>query len=306
MPFSNMYTVRYDCNGRLGNCVFPYILCVVFEMLFDRKYVTTPQPDEFFINDHTFKQIYNEENFKNKRFFLPNANICFTGYFQYDYIITTFYKEVLDYIKNHPQSLFSPHNLREFSNEILYKNYLPDFTPKSNDIAFHLRFEDALAPSSYHTPLLLKLYEYKNVIQKFCATFSISPGTIYWVMNKPTMPLEFTMLKFLLTEIGGVYKPQTMEEDMCLMRRAPNLICSHSTFSWIAAAFREGEQNSFVPETNPYLNDHITHEKFLHIHDKCVIYEYDRYNGKALDAELLQWRHKHNIPELKCLEDVYA
>ena len=301
-----MYTVRYECSGRLGNCVFPYVLCVLFQMFFNRKYVTTPQPDEVYIDDHTFKQIYTEENFKKRMFYVPNANICFRGFFQYDYILTMFRNEVIQFIQHNPQPLLSPNNLREFSNEILVKDYLPEFQPGPNDITIHLRYEDALGPSSYTTPLLLKMHEYKNVIQRFCSTFNIVPRTIYWVMNKPTVPLEFTMLKFLLSTIGGVYRPQTIEEDMCLMRKSTNLICSHSTFSWIAAAFHTQEQNCFIPEPNTFLNDYITHERFLSLHDKSVVYTYDRYNGKALDAELLQWRLANNLPEYTSLEDVYT
>lgn len=288
-----MYTVRYECGGRLGNCVFPYTLCVIYEMFFGKKYVIEPQPDEFVITDELFKTIYSEESFKNFEFIVPQRNICFKGYFQYDYIFYVFKDKIVNYIKSHTHEILSPSNGIQFYNTVLYHDYMPDFILNDNDIVFHVRLEDALYPDRATTPLLLQIHHYKSVIENFRKQFQLLPGTgkIYWILNKPSMPLEVLHLEFLLSELGGIYEPHSIEEDLCIMRKSKNLICSHSTFSWIAAAFSTSPQNVFIPEFSTILN--YPHEKFTYLHEKSVVYPYPRYTSGELENDLLEWKKSH-------------
>ena len=293
-----MYTVRYECSGRFGNCVFPYSICVIFQEVFGYIYTTEKQPDEIVINDTMFQTFYTEENFRTKQIMLPNSNLCFSGFFQYDYIFRIFKDILQKFITLHPQRISSPYNNREFTNEILYKDYLPDFIPTENDIVIHVRLEDNILPDHHALiPYHLKIKHYKTLLQEFSKHLQLSIQNIYWVMCEPKYPIEFLHLEFLLKEIGGSYTPQSMEKDLCMMRKTKNLICSGSTFSWIGAAYSIQGQNVFIPEPNTSLNH--PHEKFLHLHSTSYLYPFNSYKCKLeeLQNDLDSWKENENKKE---------
>lgn len=268
------FTVRYECGGRLGNCVFPYVLCIMYQHFYGYEYVTEPQPNEIQIDDKTYLQFFSTKG--SSDILLPNikANLVFNGYFQHEAYLKGFKPMLLTFIQGNPLQRMITGWQEKIPAEILQKDYLPDISLTEEDVVIHLRLEDKLT----------------EVIQENSAHFVIHPDDyetvlsrlkyrkIYWVMNKPKEPLEHRYIAYLQKRWGGEFKVRSLEEDMCLMRKAKTLICSRSTLSWICSAFSEGDQTVYMPEAY----EHWDHETFHDVHPKTFYYSYRKATKQDL------------------------
>jgi len=270
------FTVRYDCYGRLGNALFPYSLCVIYQLL-GYKYVDIPQENEIIIDDNNFSEIFNEDRFKNKTLPIIPSNIVFFGYFQHDYIIKYFKEDILDFIKKNPYQKITTQlgSGKTYNNTLLITNYLETLQLDDNDIVVHIRLEDKLTDIETMTDChcVLSLYDYDKVLS------SIKFKNIYWVMNKATTEIEKQYLNYLINKWGGVYKEQTIEEDFFIMRSAKILICSLSTLSWIASAYSLYDQIVYLPKINLVTN----WLSFKNIHTHTILYNYTLSTKKDIE-----------------------
>jgi len=278
MPF----TVRYSCSGRLGNCVYPYTLCVIYQLM-GYIYIDTPQPNEIYIDDNTFLRLFNEDTFKLENIPIFESNIVFSGYFQHNYILKYYKKSILEFIKQNPNQKIHTCNMNgdTFKSEILFKDYLPLLELTDEDLVVHFRLEDRVL----------------DIITPFNADFVISPHdydklllnnrykNIYWVMCKPKHDIEYRYIQYMINKWGGIYKEQTIEEDICLMRKARNIICSRSTFSVVSSAYSVTEQNAFM--LNVSESDKYPHETTTNLHDNTHVYEYTKCNLSDLERILI-------------------
>ena len=216
-------TVRYFCPGRLGNCIYPYTLCVIYQLM-GYIYVDSPQPNEIYIDDDTFLRLFNEDTFKLENVPIFESNIVFSGYFQHYYIIKYYIKRILEFIKENPnQKIHTNKMIGEiFKSEILFKDYLPSLELTKDDIVIHLRLEDYITNIVLeNTPqAVISPYDYDRLL------LNNTYKNIYWVACKPIHDIEHRYINYLINKWGGTYKEQSVEEDMCLMRKAHNIICS--------------------------------------------------------------------------------
>lgn len=262
-----VFTVRFECCGRLGNAIFPYILCVLYQMI-GYKYVTDIQGNEFMINDNTFLEFFNDILFKNNTLIIIPSNIVFSGYFQHDFIIKYQKDAILNFINNNlGQKIPTELGIgRTFENTILINDYLPEVFPNKDDVIVHLRLEDRITDIIDQANYVISPFDYDSILEK--NNFK----NIYWVMNKPKLDIEKKYLKRMIDKWGGIYKERTIEEDVTLMRKAKNIICSRSTLSWISSAFSFESQNVYLPKCYATWNL----ESFTKVHDNTIIYDHTR------------------------------
>jgi len=274
------FTVRYSCAGRLGNCVYPYTLCVIYQIM-GYTYVDTPQPNEVYISDDTFLTLFNDDMFKLKKIPTFESNIVFTGYFQHYYIIKYYKEQILDFIKKNPTQIIHTASMtgKIFRSEILVKDYLPSLELTNDDIVIHLRLEDNITDIVLpNTPnFIISPYDYDRLL------LNNTYKNIYWVACKPTHDIEYRYINYMINKWGGVYKEQSIEEDVCLMRKAHNIICSRSTLSIISSGYSIHKQNVFMP----VILENWNHESFTSIHENTELYHYTKCSLSDLKQILI-------------------
>lgn len=284
----SMFTVRYMPKGGFGNSIFGYILCAIYQKIYNYEYVTEPQKDELLIYDNIFLYFFKKNDILEKKLPYFNGNICFCGWFQYDFLFAAFKDEILDFLL-HTQQTFYWQPEKSALNSILVNDFLPHLELAENDLVIHLRLDDFIYDKNCTVPWHISIKAYKQLIQEFYTYFKLSPGKLYWVMDKPKMPEEHLHLQYLLTEIGGIYTPMKLEEDFCLLRKTKNLIASRSTFAWTAAALSPYKQNLFLPGYNTSLDQ--PHESFNLLHEKTFTFDFNaiKCSTKELLQDLAEW-----------------
>ena len=265
------FTVRYECPGRLGNSIFPYILCIIYQLM-GYKYVNSKQDDEFNITDDIFLEMFNESMFLNKSLPKINKNILITGYFQHFFMFKYYKEEIITFIKNNPdQDIYTAlGSYTTYKSKILIDDYLPNIKLDKNDIIVHIRLGDVVVDYLQETSPLFVISPYDY--DKLLAT--IQYNNIYWIVEKPRNYIEDRYIKYMLNKWGGIYEERTIEEDMCLMRKANTIICSRSTLSWISSMFSIVDQKVFMPVKY----ENWTHESFTNIHSNTLLYNYTKCN----------------------------
>jgi hypothetical protein len=243
-------------------------------------YIDTPQPNEIYIDDNTFLRLFNEDNFKFKNIPEFNENIVFSGYFQHNYILKYYKEQIIEFIKQNPNQTIHTCNMSgdTFKSEILFKDYLPSLELTKDDIVVHFRLEDYITNHVVEntSEAIISPYDYDRLLSN--NTYK----NIYWVACKPRHYIEYKYINYMINKWGGIYKEQSIEEDMCLMRKSHNIICSRSTVSLISSAYSINEQNVFVPVKfqNWY------HESFTPIHKNTEIYFFTRCSLPDLEKIL--------------------
>jgi hypothetical protein len=276
--------ITYDCGGRLGNCIFPFFFCIFFEMKYGYTYSVEDHYPQITITDDVFREIITEENVLSNTISLPPTNLRLWGYFQHDWIFKHFRKEMMAYLEKSPKWLIiMAKSLNQlFSSETLLTNSLPTVNLGPKDVVIHLRLEDYLVndkiePNGPH--FVFSPDDYDPILK------SLDYENIYWVMKKPEHPIEHKYLAYLLKKWGGLYTPQTLEQDICLMRKAHILICSRSTLSWTSSYLSpHDEQTVFLPlkkvdwkhEQCPGIYPNTT----LFDYKKCTIQDLERIIDK--------------------------
>lgn len=232
--------ITYDCGGRLGNCVFPFFWCILFEMKYGFTYTEKEVHPSITVTDEMFAEMVTEEKFLNNEISLPVGNLRLWGWFQYDWIFKHFRKELIEYVQKSPRLLTvtskSLNNV--LSSHLLLTDLLPSVNPTPRDVVIHLRLEDNLVDrlNPNGPRFVFSPDDYDPILE------SLEYDNIYWVMKAPEHPMEHKYLAYLLKKWGGIYKEQSVEEDVCLMRKAHTLVCSRSTLSWASSYLSPHDQ----------------------------------------------------------------
>lgn len=278
-----MFFISYECGGRLGNSLFPFFLCMLFERLFGYTYTEEESSTEICITDYGSSYFFTEESLLRKQMALPMGNICFTGFFQYGWIFKYNRKELLEYVQSRPCLItMGARNLQNYyPSEYLFRDWLPSVNPTPEDIVIHLRLEDnivdTIQPNS--PKFIFSPDDYDQILS------TIQYKTIYWVMKAPEHPIEHKYIAYLLKKWGGIYQARTLEEDMCLMRKAHRIVLSRSTLSMISS-YLTPHDNQVV--YMPIKQEDWPHEQCVPIfpttyffpHTKCSLPDLERILGK--------------------------
>ena len=268
------FSVRYECGGRLGNCVFPYLLCTLYQIEYGYKYTTTPQSDEICIDDNLFLTYF--WNPSSKQFQLPqiSGNIVFRGYFQHDIFFRRSKQAIVEFLEKHADQDIHTGCNEHYPSSILLNGKLPDGYLDPDTLVVHLRMEDKIADVIEGNSALFVIHpdDYANVLAR------IPHKKILWVMNKPTQEIEHRYLSYLKRKYGGEYATHSLEEDMALMRHATKLVCSRSSLSWISSAFANDQ---YVAMPEKYEN--WQHETFRKVHPTTTYFSYRKASKKDLE-----------------------
>ena len=270
-----MFTVRYDCAGRLGNCVYPYALCVLYQMEYGHRYVTEEQPNEICIDDKTFLTYFWNPSFQNIRLPPISANVVFRGYFQHPILFQAFGVKIRECIELNPHQDIHTGCNESYDCSILIEDALPDVHLDDNTLVIHLRMEDKVADVIEPNSALFVIHpdDYAPVIN------SIPHAQILWIMNTPKQEIEKNYIAYLQKKYGGVYKAQSLAEDMSIMRKAKKLICSRSSLSWVCSAFAYQDQLVAMPEKY----EDWYHETVFSLHRETRYFSYRKASTKDLE-----------------------
>jgi hypothetical protein len=259
------FSVRYECGGRLGNCVFPYLLCILYQTEYSHTYTITPQSDEICIDDTLFLTYF--WNPSSEQFQLPqiSANIVFRRHFK---------QAIVEFLKKHPDQDIHTGCNEHYPSSILLNGKLPDVELDDDTLVVHLRMEDKVTDIIEENSPLFVIHpdDYAKVLA------SIPHKKILWVMNKPTQEIEHRYLSYLQMKYGGEYATHSLEEDMALMRQATKLVCSRSSLSWISSAF---DKDQYVAMPEKYEN--WQHETFRKVHPTTSYFSYRKASKKDLE-----------------------
>jgi hypothetical protein len=199
------------------------------------------------LTDEIFAEHFTEERVLNNTISFPRVNLCLLGFFQHDWIFKHFRKEIMEYLQKSPQifPIMAKSLNHRMSSEKLFADFLPTVNPGPRDLVIHLRLEDYLVNKETNANSSLLVFspdDYEPILK------NMNYEKIYWVMKAPEHPMEFKYLEYLIKKWGGIYTPQSLEEDFCLMRKAQILICSRSTLSWTASYLSpHNEMTVFMP-----------------------------------------------------------
>jgi len=266
-------------QGRLGNAIFRYLASSILSITFNlQKVYDTKENDYFLINDHFFSNWKNNLLCNN----IINLPVCnnkylLLGYYQHDDIYIKYKKEIIEYIKNHPEHLLITDGNKENINCFRYNSQsykaidllIHDKQINKYDIVFHLRLEDFIEFSFVMNPkCLIKILEnYKN--DKIC-----------FVVNKIKTDLEEKYIKFFTDKYNIVIESNDTLTDFHIMKNAKILCCSCSTLSWAASFFSESVELVYFPNyNNP---DRAIHETFKKPIENTILYEFNNCSKEEL------------------------
>jgi len=264
----------YNYNkGRLGNSIFRLfaniIFCIVYDInsqIYNNNYC---QPN-IVINDLYFINFYN--NIVNKRLIQnidKNSIILFDGYFQHDKIYTIFKKQIINFIKNHPEIILSTDHDENYK-----AIYLVNFNiSKQYNIVVHLRLEDFIEISHVINPNSLKkiLYDIRNEYPE---------EEICFVLNNPKTELERKYINYLIKDLNNTkIESNDVITDFTIMRKSKLLVCSCSTLSWAASFLSETVEKVYMPNYN---NPDRIHETFKQPILNTILYDFEKCSSKDL------------------------
>lgn len=269
------------CNaGRFGNNVFQYIATSVirhylnkidplvqyeYEYLHHLKYTNYNEvyadrkhPDTN-IDELNFKEIYTTVKsgvnpFSEKKWLYLN------GWFQFDYFIL----ENIEFVK----SLFHSDNTDRISDgltiDILMKfvdgyhtKIGNEFNP--NDLVIHIRLDDFVF--NFYDANIISPTSYIELVKKITTVrrgTTEEVGKIFLIVDRPKRPYEFQYFRELNKHFSFKTLSGDFFTDFARLYHAPNLVCSNSTFSWIAMLIGKSRQNWFPINNGYWSNQQIT------------------------------------------------
>jgi hypothetical protein len=258
--------------GRLGNAVFRYLATVIFHIVYNATvmdYRSLKSIEKYIVvTDDTFIE-WVEAHLNGHTFTLNEHHTYgFFGYFQHDTIYLKYRKQILEYMRTHPD------NLVITDGKIVTRpdfDYVPEFyyagdlvnTPKEftkfYDTVVHLRLEDFIQNGSAIHPESIK-----NILDK------IGADSYCVVVNFPNTELELQYIDYLKQRFNIHVESNDIITDFHIMKNAKTLICSCSTISWSAAFFSDTLQKLYMPNY-PNIRPHETFRKPI---DNTIVYDY--------------------------------
>jgi hypothetical protein len=265
-----MLIYSYNSSG-FGNAVFSQYAAILFAILFNGEIVNIEDKakiEEYrncfiHVDDAYFMQIIDAKINNNETIIDVNLNYFLIGYYQHDSYYVRYKKEIIEYIERHPDNLiFAAH----YSNPYQLRDIIEITTDKIYDIAIHIRLGDFihLAWTMHPNSLVDVIHHFtQSPEQKICI-----------IVQNPSNELEKKYIayiqSFLPTAILEINdNPIT---DYNIMRNAKTLVCSCSTFSWVASFMGCENQIVYFPNYQSRWN----HEKYRKPHDLMVYYEFQR------------------------------
>jgi hypothetical protein len=260
----------YSYNGSgFGNAVFSQYAAILFAILFDAEIVNIEDKSkiqEYYdtythVDDAYFMDIVNAKIERNETIIDINQNYFLIGYYQHDSYFVKYKKEIIEYIERNPsQMIFASHYSKPYQLiDIIEKKDVKEY-----DVVIHIRLGDFIKLAWTMDPnSLIDVIETLDKKESICI-----------VMKEPVTELEKKYVKYILSYLPNaiIENNENPITDYNIMRNARTLVCSCSTFSWVASFMGCENQLVYFPNYQSRWN----HEKFRKPHDMIVYYEFKR------------------------------
>lgn len=253
MPF--LYVTK---TGRFGNVVFRYLASRLFCIFFDYTISNSKTIKHF--------QIFDDEYFikwmivcltEEKIIYINSNYLLFNGYYQHDMIYRFFKKNLIEYIKEHPnEKIETDHNQIYYANDILGEKPIIPFEYKT---VIHLRIEDFIDLDLAMDPASLD-----PVLERCEQPFLFVHAPVSSELDKKY--IDYFKNKYP----NSHYYTDYVVKCYNLMRHAEVLVCSCSTISWVAALFNDVNVKTYMPRNYRSL----AHESFQYPNEQTEIYEW--------------------------------
>ncbi len=219
--------------GGIGNQLFQIAAGYAYAKKHDKKLIINPYKwcagqgtNPLVYKDNIFKHFeygnyltgnvisIHEKRFNYDELPFHNGNVALNGYFQ-----------SLKYFKEYKNQFISLLNLPNISTKI----------SESNNVAVHIRRGDYLKYPNLH--YVCKTNYFKEQLSKFegCQQ-NVFTDSVDYVLN------EFSDCNF------NIIKSNSELEDLTLMSKHENIICSNSSFSWWASLLGTPKNKIIVPD----------------------------------------------------------
>jgi hypothetical protein len=273
-----MLIYAYNQGAGFGNVVFSQFAAILFAILFhgelinieDTSHILDFKNNSIEIDDDVFINIINSKINKNEIMIDTNKNYFLSGYYQHDNFYTLYKNQIIEYIEKHPYiKLFASHYSEPYNLiNIIEKKY-----DKFYDIVIHIRLDDFIGLNWVTHPDNIK-----EVIQMLNITLE---KKICIVIKKPTKELELKYISYIKNIIPNCVLEINVNPiiDYNIMRNAKILVCSCSTFSWIASFMGNENQLLYFPN---YPNRY-NFETYKKPHDRVTYYNFE----KCTEAQLI-------------------
>lgn len=256
------YYVIFKPEGRLGNALFRYVASSIICQKFNMKYILLEDfnKSENIVDKHNVYNL-NDDNYiefidrgRNNNYFL-NQHILMSGYYQFDFILTYFKKDVFDFMsktkdENHVIQVDMNDGYRKYKiNDLLYEKDEKD-EMKYYETVIHLRLGDIFRSKQfdYISPeYLQKVYEKEKD--------NFGGGGIALVVENKTNKDELEVISKHISWFNDRNLDISLESndiitDFRLFKNCKTLICSYSTLSWMAAYFSNTIKKCYIPNYN--------------------------------------------------------
>lgn len=234
-------------GGRFANQMFAYLAAKIISHLYGHEILDTrPEGPAVILTDWMWIDFENkflqDNTYRDPAF---QGNIAFYGYFQRSRILNHF----RDYLKG----LFVPGNneIIAWSPEYRAHQIIPDESTRtfaSDELVIHLRLDDFIRQGEAAHPRV-----YLEQAKKLAAERHISK---YIIICEPTRSdVEVAYLDHF-KELEPEIISTTRLDDFKALQNAKLMICSNSTYAWLAAFFGNAERLLIAKETihsAPYL-----------------------------------------------------
>jgi hypothetical protein len=266
----------YSFNGAgFGNAVFSQYSAILFTILFDAEIVDIKdrsEIDEFRntaidVDDAYFMNIVNAKIDRNETIIDLEKNYFLIGYYQHDHYYVKYKKEIIAYIERHPNRIVIADHFH-YSGPYKLINIIetkPD--EKIYDIVIHLRLGDFIKIAWTMNP--------KNIVDVIKTLYIDKETKVAIVVKESNNKLEKKYIEFILSHLPENTVVESNEypiTDYNIMRNAKVLVCSCSTFSWVASFMGCENQMVYFPNYQSRWN----HEQYRKPHDMVVYYEFNR------------------------------
>lgn len=261
-----MSVVSFLTSGRFGNNLIQYftakILCKylntksnIFEVACNKN---IKGENCITITDETFDEFYK----RVREGYIPDNNIILKGYFQFDYLMIE-NKEFILSIFNDSNTDFINKNYKIKDIYSFIRSFKTDIP--STDIVVHLRLNDFYD----------KTLHPNSIIDVIDSNFSLSNKISIVSEIKDYDGQYVNYLVHNLIKIGydvRVYCNGNFLEDFSRLYYSKNIICSNSTYCWMAVFLGNDNDVNYVP--NKWYSEN---QKLNIVDSKSIIYNCNIY-----------------------------
>jgi len=257
-------------EGRTGNNLFQYLACKIIQKKYGHTYVPIDEIENInamlmqskFGGDHCPPHLLNDllvvyENDMEKVLNdeienLDEKNIVCIGYFQRSEIYVPYRDYLIESLKTTQDYWVNKSGEKTFVNKFI--NHQPDnVSVGQNDIVVSLRLDDFIQipcetsdiiPPEYYVNILEEEMQYRD--------------KLIIVSDKFRHDWEKKYIEYF-EKWEPIFIQGDLISDFAVIRDCPRLIHSNSTFCWIASFLSETKIKRYIPKTNFYRSQLLTH-----------------------------------------------